>query len=288
MKAIRTAWNHIRRSPYQALAAIFIITQTFFVITSFIYVFAGSAVTIHYFESLPQVAAFFKTDTDQSTIDSVKKQIMDSGKAAQVTFISKQEALQKYRKQNADDPLLLELVTEDVLPASLEISAVNIDDLKDIAQVLKSSPAVEDVLFPADIISNLKTWTNALRRIGVIFMGVMTLDSIFLMVIIIGIKISQKKEEVEIMRLLSATNWYIRWPFIFEGMFYCLVGATIGWILSTGVLLYATPFLKSFLRDVPLFPLPMLFLAGIFAVELVIAVLLGWFSSLLAVLRYLK
>ena len=108
------------------------------------------------------------------------------------------------------------------------------------------------------------------------------------MATIIGFKISQKREEIEIMKLLSATNWYIRWPFLMEGIFYGIIGAILGWGIASGVLLYTTPFLSTFLQGISLLPVSPILLFELLGIELIVAVLLGTFSSFLAVLRYLK
>ncbi|MGI0062079.1 MAG: cell division protein FtsX, partial [Nitrosotalea sp.] len=89
-------------------------------------------------------------------------------------------------------------------------------------------------------------------------------------------------------RLLSATNWYIRWPFLLEGMIYSIIGAVLGYAFATGALLSATPFLESFLGNAFLIPNQTNFLALLFAGELLTAIILGCFASFLAVLRYLK
>lgn len=288
MTFLKTTWRHVRRSPYQALAAIFIIMQTFFVVSLFTFVIYGSAKIITYFESLPQVTAFFKNEAKQESIDALKSQVESTGKVSAVKFVSKKEALKIYQQKFKDDPLLLEFVTEDILPSSLEISTNEIEDLSVIAETLKSSKDVKEVVFPKDIIDNLTSWTNVLRKMGLGLIVVLAIDSIFIMVIIIGIKISQKKEEIEILRLLGATNWYIRWPFLFEGMLYGMTGAFFGWLFSVAALLYVAPFLSSFLQGIPIFPLPVLYLLVLLAAELLVACILGVFSSSLAVLRYLK
>ncbi|MDO8582961.1 MAG: permease-like cell division protein FtsX [bacterium] len=288
MKTFKTTWRNIRRSPYQAFAAVFVMTLTFLFISFFTFLLFGSSKAINYFESRPQVTAFFKNEVKQADIDELKNKLMASDKVADIKFVSKQDALKIYREQNKSDPLLLELVTADILPASLEISAVKIQDLSVISSSLKASPLVSDVVFQKDVVSVLTSWTNALRTIGLSLVIVLSLVSIFIMVIIIGVKISHKKGDIEIMRLIGATGWYIRWPFLLEGIFYGAVGALVGWIISAGALWYATPFLSEFLKGIPIFPLPLVFLFGLLGIEILVAVVLGTFSSFLAVLRYLK
>lgn len=278
----------MRRSPYQAIAAVLIMTLTFFVISVFTFVILGSAKIISYFESRPQVTAFFKDETKRENIDALKEQIVATGKVSETRFVSKEKALKIYQEQNKDDLLLLELVTADILPASLEISTFKIEDLAGISETLKDSTLVQEVIFQKDVVATLTSWTSALRLIGVGLISAFALVSIFIMVTIIGIRISQKKEEIEIMRLLGATKWYVRLPFISEGIIYGVTGAFFGWLVSIIILLYASPFLSAFLKGMPLFPVSVLVMGEILGAELIIAIFLGMFSSWLAVLRYLK
>jgi len=254
----------------------------------FTFLLFGSAKAISYFESRPQVTAFFRNEVKQADIDNLKNELNATGKVASLKFVSKQDALKIYREQNKNDPLLLELVTADILPASLEISAVKIENLSEINNQLLNSPLVSEVVFQKDVVSVLTSWTNALRTIGLGLIIVLSLVSVFIMVIIIGVKISQKKEDIGIMKLIGAGDWYIRTPFIFEGIYYGVIGAILGWIISAGALWYATPFLSSFLKGMPIFPIPLIFFFGLLGAEIITAVILGTLSSFLAVLRYLK
>lgn len=288
MKTFKSTWRNIRRSPYQAFAAVFVMTLTFLFISFFTFLLFGSSKAISYFESMPQVTAFFRQEVKQADIDNLKDDLNKTNKIASVNFVSKQDAFKIYKEQNKDDPLLLELVTADILPASLEISTIKIEDLSAINNILKDSPLVSEVVFQKDVVSILTSWTNALRTIGLSLIIVLSLVSIFIMVIIIGIKISQKKQDIEIMRLIGAGGWYIRWPFIFEGIFYGVVGAVLGWGIASVALWYATPMFSSFLKGIPIFPLPLVFLLGLLGGEMMVAIVLGAFSSFIAVLRYLK
>ncbi|HEX8931881.1 MAG TPA: permease-like cell division protein FtsX [Patescibacteria group bacterium] len=261
---------------------------TFLSISVFAFIIFGSSVVIKYFESKPQVTAFFKDEAQQSQIDTLKQNLMQTGVVSGIRFVSKKEALQIYKEQNKNDPLLLDLVTEDILPSSLEISTASLEDLGPVSDTLKNSPIVSEVIYQKDVVATLSRWTNALRIIGIILVIVLALVSVFIMMTVIGFKVSQKRDEIEIMKLLSATNWYIRWPFVFEGIFYGVVGAIFGWLVASVGLLSSTSYLESFLKGIPLLPVSPIFLVELLLGEIVIAILLGMFASLLAVLRYLK
>jgi cell division transport system permease protein len=263
-------------------------TLTFLVISFFTFLLVGSSKVITYFESKPQVTAFFKNEAKQVDINSLENQLRSTGKVASIKFVSKDEALKIYREQNKNDPLLLDLVTADVLPSSFEISTVKIEDMGTISNTLNKSALVSDVIYQKDVVSTLSTWTSAIRKLGVGLIILLSLVSIFIMATIIGIKISQKKEDIEIMKLIGATNWYIRWPFLTEGVVYGIIGAIVGWAFATAGLLYASPFLESFLKGIPVLPASYLGLLALLGVEVVFAAFLGVVSSFLAVLRYSK
>lgn len=288
MSFTKDTTKNVRRSPYQAFAAIMIMTLTFLAVSFLTFLLFGSAKIINYFESKPQVTAFFKNEAKQVEIDDLSQNLKDSGKVSSVKFVSKQDALKIYKEQNKNDPLLLDLVTADILPASLEISTYKIEDLSVVSESLRGSPIVQEVVFQKDVVSTLQAWTSALRKIGIALIIVLSIVSVFIILTIIGIKISQKRMDIETMRLIGATNWYIRWPFIIEGVFYGVVGAFTGWVLASATLFAATPFLMDFLKGIPILPVSIIFLLGLLFAELVLASFLGAFASYLAVLRYLK
>lgn len=288
MNFIKTTNQNIRRSPYQAIAAIVIMMLTFLVVSFFVFLIVGSSKIVSYFESKPQVTAFFKNEAKQKDINSLQSELKNSERVSSVKFVSKKEALVIYKEQNKNDPLLLDLVTEDILPSSLEISTHKIEDLSAVSETLKTSSIVSEVIFQKDVVSTLTAWTSALRRIGIAAIVILSLVSVFIIVTIIGIKISQKRQDIHIMGLIGATNWYIRWPFIFEGMFYGVVGAFTGWVISSAALWAATPFLTNFLKGIPILPVSPIFLLGLLLAELLLAIILGGSAAYLAVLRYLK
>lgn len=282
-----TMWHHMRRSPYQALAAILIMTLTFLTISIFTFLILGSHKVINFFESKPQVTAFFKDEAKKSDTDALQQQLQQSGKVSDIKFVSKDQALQIYKEQNKNDPLLLELVTADILPASLEVSTYNIQDLAPIAASIKNLSFVQEVVYQKDVVTTLSAWTDAIRKMGIVLIIILAGVSIFIMTTIISIKIANKREEIEIMKLIGATNWYISLPFVYEGILYGAIGAVIGWVFASAGLLYSTPFLETFLNGIPLLPIPPLFYIELLCFELLLAILLGIVSSLLAVRRYL-
>ncbi len=285
---ISTVAKYIRRSPYQALSAAAIMSLTFFTISVFAILTIISIRFISYFESRPQLTVFFKDEATMSEISSLQKKLENTGKTSSINFVSKEEALKIYKEQNKSDPILLDLVTAEILPSSIEVQAQQAQDLSSLATVVKGSKIVEDVVFQKDIVDTLVSWTAAARRVGLVVIAILITVSTLIIVTIIGIKITVRREEIETMRLLGASNWFIRAPFLLEGAFYGLVGSLIGGISAIAIFYSFAPTLESFLRGVAIFPLSPLIMGELLIVEVMIACLVGMFASYLAVLRYLK
>ena len=284
----KNTWQHIRLSPYQAFAAISVMTLTFLVIGLFAILSFGSTIVLKYFEQKPQITVFFNDNKNSEEIGALETKLKSNPKVASVKYISKDEALEIYKAQFAKDPLLLEMVSSDILPASLEVSAKEIASLKEIAADLKVEADIEEIVYQQEVVDLLVAWTTTIRSVGAVLVIFLMVVSLFTIVTVISLKIALKRQEIEILQLVGASSGYIRAPFVLEGAFYGLIGATIGWITNMGLLLYATPFLSSLFVGIPLFPVPLWFY-GVFLVGLLIAgIFLGILASSLAISRYLR
>lgn len=288
MRHIKTAWQHLRRSPYQALAAIGVMTLTFFVAAIFIFIASGSQAILNWFETRPQVTGFFKDEVTMTQVEALKERLNQTNKIADIKYVSKEEALAIYREQNKDDPLLLEMVTANILPASLEVATTDLTSLGEVAKILKEAPEIDEVIFQEDVVTSLSEWTSAIRKIGLGLIIALSVFALSIILVIIGMKIALRRDEIEILRLVGASSGYVRWPFLLEGMFYGVVGAIVAWLMAVILLLYSTPFLISFLAGIPLLPVPPLFLALVLSVLILGGLVIGTLGSLIALKRYLR
>lgn len=288
MKLFKTTWQHIRRYPYQALAAVGIMTLTLFVSVIFFLTAAGSAAILSYFESKPQITAFFTDEKQEQEIKNLGEKLKTTNQVAFVKYVSKEEALAIYREQNKSDPLLLEMVTAKILPASLEVSAKDAKFLADLAGILKAEPDIEEVVYQKDVVDALVAWTGAIRGIGLILVGFLMIVSLLIILTVIAMKIALHREEIGILKLIGASNWYIRAPFLVEGAFYGIVGGVFSWLISYLLLLYATPYFAPFLAGVPILPVTPIFMLYVLGGIILVGAGVGVSGSLLAAWRYLK
>ncbi len=288
MKTIKFARRNIRRTPYQALAATMVMFLTFLILNLFLLLAMGSQKILQYYESKPQAIAFFKDGTTAQDIRAIENALQQTGRITGLKFVSKEEALQIYRDRNKDNPALLELVTANILPSSLEVSTASPNDLGPIAEVLKREPVVDQVIYPEDVIQSLTRATSIVRTVGAVAVGFLVVFAFLVIVMVIGFKIRIRRNEIEIMKLLGASNWFIRAPFIWEGIFYGIVGAILAWGVSYMILWYFTPFIEPALSEINLLPVAPLIMLLLLLVTSVVAFIIGGLGSFGAVRRYLK
>jgi len=285
---IKTLKQHIFRSPYQSLAAILVVSLSLFLIDTFILLGFGSEKILQYFESRPQVSAFLKDEAKPQDIELIKAKILTDRNVKSVEFISKEEALKIYQEQNKDKPLLLEMVTAKILPASLEVSTYNLGSLKNVAEMLKKEPLVEDVIYQEDVVLSMSNWMQTMREIGLGVIAFLLAVSVLTVLIVIGMKMARRKEEIEILKLLGASAGNINLPFYLEGIVYGAVAAVLSWGVNYLAILAIAPRINRFFAGISLLPIPLFFMLEVLAGLLGLGILVGFWGSFLAVSRFSK
>lgn len=292
-----TTWKHIRRSPYQAMTAILTVFITFLLGGFYFLTTMASVLVLQFFEGKPQITVFFSDEVSAQDADKLKQTLLLTGKILSVTYVSKDEALALYQEQNKDDPLLLEMVTADILPASLEITATDPKFLKELEPEISKTSGVEDVIYQKDVVDSLIMWTNAIRVTGGILAGLLAFDAVLIIITVIGMKIALRKDEIEILTLVGASPWYIRMPFLTEGIIYGTTGALLSFAVLTALIMWLRTGILQFLGMIPLIktiltsPLEPAFLITVsvfFGIMMLSGFLLGAIGSLVSVGRYLK
>lgn len=298
---VKSALDRIRRSPFQALAAVFVLSITFFVTTILSVLVYSSGQTIQYFETRPQAIAFLKDEIEAEDISALQNKLLADERVKDVVYVSKEEALDIYKKATSDNPLLSELVSPDIFPASLEFSLTDLSFAEIVIGEVKDEEIVDEVGFTAnlggestltDVVERLRSITWYLRVGGGVFVSLLLGTSFLVLMIIIGMRITTKRGEIKILDLIGATPSFIRSPIILEAALYALAGVFMGWVLALVLVLYATPTIISYFGDIPVLPGDTLRLFSIFGIilagEITIGLLLALGGSMLAVTRVRK
>ena len=297
----KTATGYIRRSPFQALSAIFVLSLTFFVASLVAILVYSSSKLLIYFETRPQIIAFLKDGTNDTLISDLQHKLSIDSKIKDVKYVSKTDALSIYKKATSDNPLLGQLVSPSIFPASLEFSVTDLSIAQSTIDKLKSEEIVESVGFTAavggqanlnDVVNRLRTITSYIRVSGIIFTGVLGMASFMVLLITITMRLSSRREEIEILNLMGATQKFIRSPIIMEAIFYACFGVFIGWVVAFIAVLYSAPTLVAYFGEIPILPKNIGDIVSLFGiilvVEIVSGIVLALSGSLLAISRVRK
>lgn len=298
MSQLKTSFDAIKRSPFQAIAAIAVLAVTFFVGTIITILVYSSSQVLTYFETRPQVIAFLKQDSKEDAINALKNKLEKDERIKEVKYISKEDALDFYKSATIDAPLLGELVSPSIFPASLEFSVVDLETTPKVIEEIQKEAVVESVGFTAsvggqsklsEVIDRLKKIILYIRIGGLGLALTLGFSSFLVLMIVIGMRITTKRADIETLRLIGATSGFIRAPILFEAFLYAFIGTFIGWIFAVILVLYATPSILNYFGAIPVLPRDMMqffgLLGALFGVELLIALLIAFVGSSTAVSR---
>lgn len=174
-----------------------------------------------------RVIAFISDDFRGAA--ELQAQILEWDDVADVIYMSKAEALDEARDLLQGRPTVLELIEEDpsILPASLRVRPVDPDNYNAIEERLRGSPGLEEVLSAGEALDNIVALRDGLGFVFWVLAGALGIAAVALVANTIHMAIYARREEIEIMRLVGASAWYIRVPFLVEGVIEGLVGGTV-------------------------------------------------------------
>ena len=240
-------------------------------------------------EGKVEVSVFLRNDVTEGELDGLRSDLSGMPEIETFSYVSKNQAYEEFKKIYADKPELYEVLPEDSLPASFRISLVDAADAEEIAARINGSPGIDEVNFGGATIRRLLQVNTLLRAVTLGMSAVLMLAAAALIANTIRLAIFARREEISIMKLVGATNWFIRIPFMFEGVFAALTGA----IVSSIVVLGANELFFSKMGDFLVFLGPVFSFSAweITKVLLILVgggVAVGLFGSALALRRFLE
>jgi len=184
-----------------------------------------------------RVIAFLEDNLTLEEVDALQAQILSWDEVAGVQYFSKSQALEEFRELFEDQPSLIEVVEEDpgILPASLRIQPSEAAEYKAITDRLVVIPGVLEVSAAGDAIDALVTRSERLSTFAVWIVAILGASAVVLIANTIRIAIFARREELGIMKLVGAGNWFVRIPFLLEGVIEGLVGAALAVAVIFGV-----------------------------------------------------
>lgn len=299
MRGIRTIQRYIRdaaksvvRNFSLSLASISCIAITLIVVSFSIII---SYNVENFTESIRKdvtMVIFLDSDTTEEETSQIEQAIRNTNNVESLKFKSKQESAEETAENNEVFATIIDSWTDETNPLldSFELKVKDVDNIKETAEVIKAIDKVNTVNYGEDIVDQLITVFNVIKRVCIGAVIALIIVTAFLIANTIKLAIYSRKREIEIMRLVGASNISIKIPFIVEGLFLGLIGSIIPIIIT----IYGYSSLYNFF-DGRLFsstlarliePNPFVYLASLLL--MIIGILVGMFGSWRAVKKYLK
>ena len=293
--AILEGFKNLVRSFWLSATAVAVLTVSLasFALAASVSTIAGF--TLRQLDSQVSILVYFKEDVDSSVIQKFQEDIKARPEVKDTIFTNRAQAQKKLSDSTRVSSSLLEtLKTSDVklVLEYLQVNPKNSDSYNSLENYIKGdkfSSIIDEVKGSRDIITNLQTiyyWTNLVGAVTVIIFG---LVSILVMVNILRIAIYNHRSEIEVMRLVGATNNYIRGPFIVEGAMFNIIAALIVLVLFLPMLNIVIPYITSIFNVEVSLSSDLLFQVYIsLALTMSLGVIVGIVTSYLATEKYLQ
>ncbi len=287
------------RNIWLSIVTITIIVLTLFSVTSLVFVNAVTNEAINLVKSKVDVSVYFKPTTTEEQIAVVQANLAEKPYVREVRHVTKSEALAKLREQYKDSPLLLESLKElanNPLGDTLIVNTFETADYQKVIDLLNATPQfallIDNQSFDDNsyIIEKLEKISNQVTNIGwgiTVFFG---LISLIVIINTIRIAIYTHRDEIGIMKLVGASNSFVRGPFLGEAILYAALGSAITFVLAYGVATFSDPYIAGLLGQVDFTLLSYLNqnVLYIFGGELLGIILISMFATALALRRYMR
>jgi cell division transport system permease protein len=247
--SMRRAWQGFWRNALMSFAATATMVLMLMLLAGFWIIQTGLLSALQFTEEKVQVVAYLQPTASDKQIQALEAEIRAMPEVTSVDFVTRDQALDKFREslkaQGRDD--LTRYLDTNPLFASFEVKMLDASDVAVVSERLDpaNQPIIRNVLNQKDFVANLVAVTDILRTAGTIVLIVVGIIALFIIVNTIRLAVVARGEEIEIMRLVGASDAFIRWPFVFEGAFVGFLGAMI----TLGLLALGAEPLSAFMAD---------------------------------------
>ena len=285
---IKETYKSIRRNGFMSFASISTVAVSLLVLGMFLMIFLNTNNLAQYLESQVQVSVYMQDSATDKELAAVKEKLTKMPGVVKVTQVSKQQALERFKKRLGDQEQLLNSLGKDnPFPNSFEVQVDNPDRIKVLTPQLGQLPKVETAKFGQEVVEHLFQLTKILRFGGILLVVFLAMATLFIISNTIRLTVFARRKEVIIMKYVGATDWFIRWPFLLEGMTLGFFGAVVAFILINSIYSGLLERIHATLAFLPLLPTsPLLLYVDLFL--LVAGTGIGALGSYISLRKFLR
>lgn len=236
---IREANTNLLRNQSMSLASIGTVAVSLTILGLLFLVLLNLSNVLATIESKVEMRVFIRNDVTAQAKGDLKERISRIVGVARVDYIDKTEALKRLKTQLGQNADLVRIMGENPLPDSFQIKVKRTDELRNIAEVVATYPGVEEVNYGEAFVDKLIGVSRVIWAFTAFSSIAMGTAILFIIVNTIRITLFNRRKEIEIMKLVGATDWFIRWPFLLEGAVLGGVGALLATSVCVGTYQFA-------------------------------------------------
>jgi len=295
-RVIKTGWKGFKRNIGLSLATILIMVIVISLATLLFLLSPVSKILIADIEEKVDISVYFKEDTSSEYIIEIESEISKIPEVKDVEYISKDQALEKFIERHKDDPVLMESLTElgsNPFLASLNVRAWDPSQYEQVVNLLETS-SFRNLIDKVDyherkpVIEKVFSTVSGLNKIGIFFSIVFAVIAVLIAFNTIRIAIYNSGEEISIMRLIGASNWFVRGPFLIQGIIIGFIAVLITLLITFGLCYGFDARIKTIAPDISMYSIFVSNFFFLFLIQLATGIGLGIISSYVAVRKYLK
>lgn len=250
---IREVITSLIRNRRMGFASIGTVAVSLFILGVFFILVMNMTKMASALESQVQISAYLSDDISEERRKEIEKNLKVNKSISKIEYITKEQALKNLQERLGEQKTILDALGEsNPLPSSFLITTKTADDVKKIAAIVGKLEGVEEVKFGQDVAANLFDLTHMIRVFGFILMLLLTFATIFIIANTIRLTVFARQKEIAIMKYVGATDWFIRIPFILEGICLGFIGGAISAIFLRSFYSAAVTKIHSTLAFLPL------------------------------------
>lgn len=297
-RVIRDGGKGFKRNFSLSIASIITISLSIFVFLSLVVFNSLIQTTITHLKQKIDLSVYFKPDTPEEKILSFKDGLLQQSEIKDVIYTSPDEALKQFKEKHKNEPVLLQSLEEidsNPLEANLSVKTKSgaPEEYQKIVETIKKSSMFKDVdsidyQQNKQIVEKVYQLSRFARRAGIAVSLILFILAIIITFNTIRLTIFNRQEEINVMRLVGAQNWYIRGPFIIEGIILGVISAVAASLIFYPLIWLISPKIAHFIPGSDLKGYVQANFPGLFLIEIILGIILGIFSGMITVGKYLK
>ncbi|MGE0495052.1 MAG: permease-like cell division protein FtsX [Vulcanimicrobiota bacterium] len=280
---LREVLTNIRRSPLMCIASVTTVMVLTLILGYFTVVMVNLERLADSLIAEIQVVAYLDDGAERLALS---RQIRKLQYVENAHFISKETAFKKLIER-MNGRIEMSDVAVNPLPDAFEIRVSHANKLGEVAHKVERLPGVARVKYGEEVAHKMLAFNSLVRSVGVVVLSMLFLSTLLIISNTIRLTVFARRRDIEIMQMVGAAEWFIRWPFVLEGIFQGLLGATLSAGLVCGSYQLVVPALSQTVPFLPVLP-PMSVLPGLVPGLILLGGLVGAMGSLLSVNRFLK